>query len=57
MDRLLEAKNCIAIEIASLALRLKLEFVDLTTPELIHDKGLLNISSPPIINLVTPKPA
>ena len=34
----------------------KFELVDLTTPEPRHDQGLSNISSPPIIDLVTPKP-
>jgi hypothetical protein len=33
------------------------ELVDLTMSEPRHDQGLLNISSPPIIDLVTPEPA
>jgi hypothetical protein len=35
----------------------KFELVDLTTPEPRRDQGLSNISSPPIIDLVTPEPA
>jgi len=33
------------------------ELVDLTTPEPRRDQGSSNISSPPIIDLVTPEPA
>jgi hypothetical protein len=33
------------------------ELVDLTTPKPRGDQGLLNIFSPSIIDLVTPKPA
>jgi hypothetical protein len=43
--------------IASLASCLKFELVDLTTPKPRHNQGLLNTSNPPIIDLVTPKPA
>ena len=39
------------------ASRSKFELVDLTTPEPRRDQGLSNISSPPIIDLVTPEPA
>jgi len=35
---------------------LKFEFVNLTTPEPRQDQGLPNISSPPVINLVTLEP-
>ena len=42
---------------AALASRSKFELVDLTTPEPRHDQGSSNISSPPIIDLVTPEPA
>jgi hypothetical protein len=35
---------------------LKFELVDLTTPEPRCDEGLLIISRPPIIDLVTPEP-
>jgi hypothetical protein len=34
----------------------KVKLVDLTTPEPMHDNSLLNVSTPPIINLVTPEP-
>ena len=43
------AKNCI---IAGLALCSKFELVNLTTLKPRRDQGLLNISSPPIIDLV-----
>jgi hypothetical protein len=39
------------------ASRSKFELVDLTTPEPRRDQGSSNISSPPIIDLVTPGPA
>jgi hypothetical protein len=52
----LEAENRIAMEMASLASRSNLEFVDLTTPESRRDEGLSSTSSPPIIGLVTPEP-
>jgi hypothetical protein len=42
---------------AALASRSKFELVDLTTPEPRSDQGSSNISSPPIIDLVTPEPA
>jgi hypothetical protein len=34
----------------------KVELVDLTTPEPTHDDGSSNVSTPPIIDLVTPEP-
>jgi hypothetical protein len=34
----------------------KVELVDLTTPEPTHNDCLSNVSTPPIIDLVTPKP-
>ena len=52
----LGAENRIAMEMASLASRSNLEFVDLTTPESRRDEGLSSTSSPPIIDLVTPEP-
>jgi hypothetical protein len=39
------------------ASRSKFELIDLTTPRPRRDQGSSNISSPPIIDLVTPEPA
>jgi hypothetical protein len=47
-----KAENCI---IAGPASRSKFELADLTTPEPRHNQGSSNISSPPIIDLVTPE--
>jgi hypothetical protein len=54
----LEAENRTVVEMAGSASRSKFELVNLkvTTPEPRHDEGSLIISSPPIIDLVTPEP-